>query len=52
MPITENGIEYSIPKEWLKEIDLEFLKAFRDELFKMKYITLDGLNLEVKGGVE
>ena len=42
MPITENGYEYTMPEEWLKEIDLEFLTAFRDELFKMKYITLDG----------
>ena len=46
MPITENGFEYSIPEEWLKEIDLKFLTAFRDELFKMKYITLNGCYLD------
>jgi len=42
MPITENGYEYTMPEEWLSKIDLEFLTAFRDELFKMNYISLDG----------
>jgi len=40
MPITENGYEYSIPQEWKDIIDLNFLKQFREELFKLKYISL------------
>jgi hypothetical protein len=41
MPITDSlTIKYSIPQEYLNIINLEFLSAFREELYKMNYVSL------------
>lgn len=41
MPITQKGIEYDIPREWLEKIDLSFLKELRKEFYRIQKLSLD-----------